>query len=117
MVGRERLNLRPASSSMDRKCVTRLLTTLLLVISGWWSVTAQEVALPTAPNSVKFAAIGDAGTGDPEQYDIANQMTRFHAKFPFDRVIMLGDNIYGGDGPGQLPPQRSPAAQTPLYTG
>ena len=101
MVGRERLNLRPASSPMDRKCVTRLLTTLLLVISAW-SVTAQEVALPSAPNSVKFSAIGDAGSGDPEQYDIANQMTRFHAKFPFDRVIMLGDNIYGGQGPSDL---------------
>ena len=87
---------------MDRKCVTRLLTTLLLVISAWWSVTAQEVALPSAPNSVKFAAIGDAGSGDPEQYDIANQMTRLHAKFPFDRVIMLGDNIYGGQGPDDL---------------
>ena len=36
------------------------------------------------------------------QYDIANQMTRFHAKFPFDRVIMLGDNIYGGQGPPDL---------------
>ena len=86
---------------MDRKCITRL-TTLLLIISAWWSVTAQEVALPSAPNSVKFAAIGDAGAGNPEQYDIANQMTRFHAKFPFDRVIMLGDNIYGGQGPSDL---------------
>ena len=87
---------------MDRKCAARLLTTLLLVISAWWSVTAQEFALPSAPNSVKFAAIGDAGSGDPPQYDIANQMTRFHAKFPFDRVIMLGDNIYGGQGPQDL---------------
>jgi hypothetical protein len=51
---------------------------------------------------VKFAAIGDAGSGDPPQYDIANQMTRFHATFPFDRVIMLGDNIYGGQGPPDL---------------
>jgi 3',5'-cyclic AMP phosphodiesterase CpdA len=87
---------------MNRKCVTRLLTTLLLVICAWCSVTAQEVALPSAPNSVKFAAIGDAGSGAQEQYDIANQMTRFHAKFPFDRVIMLGDNIYGGQGPSDL---------------
>ena len=87
---------------MKRKCATRLLTTVLFVVSAWWSVTAQELALPSAPNSVKFAAIGDAGTGDPPQYDIANQMTRFHAKFPFDRVIMLGDNIYGGQGPQDL---------------
>src|SRR4029077_5788543 len=87
---------------MNRKSATRLLTTLLFVISTWWIGTAQEVALPTAPNSVKFAAIGDAGNGDPPQYDIANQMTRFHARFPFDRVIMLGDNIYGGQGPQDL---------------
>ena len=80
----------------------RLLTTLLLAVSAWWSVTAQEVTLPSAPNSVKFAAIGDAGTGDPPQYDVANQMMRFHAKFPFDRVIMLGDNIYGRQGPQDL---------------
>jgi hypothetical protein len=96
------LTPRPASAHMDRKCAAWLLTTLLLAISAWWSVTGQEFALPSAPNSVKFAAIGDAGSGDPPQYDIANQMTRFHAKFPFDRVIMLGDNIYGGQGPQDL---------------
>jgi hypothetical protein len=63
-----------------------------------WGLTAQEVALPSAPDSVKFAAIGDAGTGDRPQYDIASLMTRLHATFPFDRVILLGDNIYGGQG-------------------
>ena len=29
-------------------------------------------------------------------------MARFHAKFPFDLVIMLGDNIYGGQGASDL---------------
>ena len=29
-------------------------------------------------------------------------MARFHATFPFDRVIMLGDNIYGSQGPQDL---------------
>ena len=87
---------------MDRTRATRLLTTLLLVISAWWSATAQEFALPSAPNSVKFGVIGDSGSGDPAQFDVANQMARFHAKFPFDRVIMLGDNIYGGQGPQDL---------------
>jgi hypothetical protein len=81
---------------MGRTAAARLLTTVFLAASLWWSATAQEFALPSSPNSVKFAAIGDAGTGDPPQYDVATQMTRFHAKFPFDHVIMLGDNIYGG---------------------
>ena len=55
---------------MNRSCVTRLLAVLLLALCHG-SATAQEVALRNAPDAVKFAAIGDAGTGDPPQYDIA----------------------------------------------
>jgi 3',5'-cyclic AMP phosphodiesterase CpdA len=86
---------------MNRSCPARLVTLFLLVVSPW-GLSAQEVALPSAQDSVKFAAIGDAGTGDPPQYEIANLMMRLHATFPFDRVIMLGDNIYGGQGPQDL---------------
>jgi hypothetical protein len=86
---------------VHRTRATRLLTTLL-VVCAWWGLAAQDLQLPSAANSVKFAAIGDAGTGDAPMSDIANQMMRFHAKFPFDRVIMLGDNIYGGQGPADL---------------
>jgi hypothetical protein len=86
---------------MNRTCAGRLLTAWLLVIFPW-GVTAQEVTLPSAPQSLKFAAIGDAGTGDRPQYDIANLMTRLHTTFPFDRVILLGDNIYGGQGAADL---------------
>ena len=78
------------------------LTAFLLVIAAWGAVSAQDVALPTTPGSVKFAAIGDNGTGDKPQYDIAALMTRIHAKFAFDRVIMLGDNIYGSQGPADM---------------
>lgn len=51
------------------------------------------------PGSVRFAVIGDSGTGDRHQYDIARQMVSVREQFPFDFVIMLGDNIYGGDKP------------------
>ena len=86
----------------DRRRARRLVTPLLLVIAALWSVTAQDITLPNAPNSVKFGVIGDSGSGDREQYDVANQMARFHAKFPFDQVIMLGDNIYGGQSAQDL---------------
>lgn len=86
---------------MDRTRATRLLATLL-VASAWWSLAAQDLKLPSAANSVKFAVIGDAGTGDAGQYEVADQMTRFRRKFPFDLVIMLGDNIYGGQGAQDL---------------
>jgi hypothetical protein len=44
---------------------------------------------------VKFAVIGDNGTGDQQQYELAEQMTAAHRQFPFDLVLMLGDNFYG----------------------
>jgi Calcineurin-like phosphoesterase len=87
---------------MDRKSALRLLTTLCLASVALWSVTAQELTLPSAPNSLKFAVIGDSGSGDKEQYDVADQMVQFRGKFPFEMVIMLGDNIYGGQGPSDL---------------
>jgi 3',5'-cyclic AMP phosphodiesterase CpdA len=46
-----------------------------------------------------MAVIGDMGTGETPQYDVSRRMTEAHAKFPFDFVIMLGDNIYGGSKP------------------
>ena len=87
---------------MSRNYGARLLATLALLVAGWWSVAGQTVALPAAPDAVMFAVIGDNGTGEPEQYQVANQMARLHATFPFDRVLMLGDNVYGGQGPQDL---------------
>jgi hypothetical protein len=59
-------------------------------------------SLPNRPDSVKFAAIGDNGTGERAQYEVANQMATRHAGFPFDLVIMLGDNMYGGQRPSDF---------------
>jgi len=44
---------------------------------------------------LRFAVIGDSGTGDEHQYRIAEQMVAWHDRLPFDLVLMLGDNIYG----------------------
>jgi hypothetical protein len=51
--------------------------------------------LPNRPDSLKFAAIGDNGTGDQPQFDVAQQMDHARTAFPFELVIMLGDNMYG----------------------
>ena len=58
--------------------------------------SAAPLKLPLKAKSIRFAAIGDNGTGTKEQYDVAAQMGRFHQRFPFEFVVMLGDNIYGG---------------------
>jgi predicted phosphodiesterase len=48
---------------------------------------------------VKFLILGDAGTGDREQYQVAAQVVRWYRQFPFTFAIMLGDNIYGKERP------------------
>jgi predicted phosphodiesterase len=70
----------------------------LLVISAL-RPAAQNGRLPNRPNSVKFAAIGDSGTGDGPQFDVGRQMATARARFPFEFVIMLGDNLYGRQSP------------------
>jgi hypothetical protein len=60
------------------------------------------LTLPRMDGSVRFAVMGDTGTGEPGQYELANQMAASHHEFPFDFVIMLGDNIIGADSPDDM---------------
>jgi hypothetical protein len=64
--------------------------------------SAPASLLPLKPNSVRFAVIGDSGSGDKYQYEVARQMEAVHEKFPFRFVIMLGDNITGGHSPKDI---------------
>ncbi len=58
-----------------------------------------DVRLPLKSNSIRFAVIGDSGTGDRKQYDVAQEMELYRRTVGFEFVIMLGDNIYGGNRP------------------
>jgi hypothetical protein len=68
---------------------------LLAIAAG----SPSDLRLPLKPKSVRFAVIGDSGTGEKPQYEVGRQLAEFHKTFPFDFVIMLGDNLYGGEGP------------------
>ena len=60
-----------------------------------------SVTLPRADDSVKFLVIGDSGTGTDRQFELAKRMVAARAQFPFDFAVMLGDNIYGREAPGE----------------
>ncbi len=60
------------------------------------------VTLPGKPDSVRFVAIGDMGTGEMEQYQVAARMEEFRRKLPYTFVLTLGDNIYGGKSAADL---------------
>jgi predicted phosphodiesterase len=66
------------------------------------AVKAPASVLPLTRDSVKFAVIGDTGTGGRAQYDVARRMVEARSRFPFDFAIMLGDNLYGGENPSDF---------------
>ena len=58
---------------------------------------APTSTLPNAEGSVKFLVIGDSGTGDRAQYEVATRIADAHKRFKFTFAIMLGDNLYGSE--------------------
>jgi len=84
---------------------------LLVTPSGSASSRAGDAAAPqaapatlalTLPNkadSLKFAVLGDFGTGSRQQYELAAVMKRVYDAFPYELVILVGDNLYGSERP------------------
>ena len=82
----------------------RLLPALLIasLATGVLAAGQPGPALPNRADSLKFAVVGDNGTGKQPQLDVATQMARAHQSFSFDLVVMLGDNFYGPQSPADL---------------
>jgi predicted phosphodiesterase len=74
---------------------------LLLAVAAAFVISAgrADFAFPLQAHSVRLAVIGDMGTGEQPQLEVAQQMVRSRAAFPFEFVITLGDNIYTGSRP------------------
>ena len=103
---------------MNRIFKTYLILVLAFVLGATTNVTAQKkgadgnaagnkvaapavprLTLPLAKDSVRFALIGDTGTGTEKQHDLANLLLRSRQAFPFEFVLLVGDNLYGGEKP------------------
>ncbi|HUE21298.1 MAG TPA: metallophosphoesterase [Bryobacteraceae bacterium] len=80
----------------------RAILLLFAILASLVSAETPELRLPLKANSVRFAVIGDSGTGEPAQYETAAEMAAVHDRFPFEFAIMLGDNIYGGKSPADF---------------
>ena len=65
------------------------------------AIVARETSPGTFP-PVRFAVIGDNGTGDQAQFDVGRQLASNHAQFPFDFVLMVGDNLYSAPSPREF---------------
>jgi hypothetical protein len=58
-----------------------------------------KLALPVKDGSVRFAVIGDTGSGSSKQRDVGDMMVQYRVLFPFEFVLMMGDNMYGSEAP------------------
>ena len=75
--------------------------------SSRWSVSfprrvQERLLLPNKEGSIKFLVIGDSGTGGSDQQRVASRIAEVRKIFPFEFAIMLGDNMYGGEGPSDF---------------
>lgn len=59
--------------------------------------SAVKLTLPNKDNSVRFVVIGDTGTGTDKQHELAQVMMRYRQVYPFEFVLMMGDNMYGSE--------------------
>src|SRR5687768_1655986 len=55
------------------------------------------LTLPLAKESVRFMVVGDTGTGSRQQNELAAVMLRYWQAFPFEFVLLVGDNMYGSE--------------------
>ena len=86
-----------------------LLPLVLLMLSGTGcrngAVEAQQSSaetpapLPNKDGSFKFAVLGDFGVASQQQYQLAEQMDKLHARFKYGLVVLVGDNLYGAERP------------------
>ena len=92
--------------SVSRKFLSALLISATLFIT----VQAQKLnsatvdsslklTLPVKNGSLRFAVIGDTGSGSSKQRDVGEMMVQYRTVFPFEFVLMMGDNLYGGEAP------------------
>jgi hypothetical protein len=60
------------------------------------------LTLPNQNGALKFGVMGDFGTGRREQYQLADQMARVRSQYPFELMLTVGDNLYGGQRPNDF---------------
>jgi 3',5'-cyclic AMP phosphodiesterase CpdA len=66
----------------------------LATISAGALIKPSSIFCSPVNDKIRFAVIGDWGTGDKNQIGIARQMLAAHQRSAFDFVISAGDNVY-----------------------
>jgi predicted phosphodiesterase len=60
---------------------------------------------PASAPGLSFAVVGDFGTGELDQREVAERMCRWRRSNPYDLVLTTGDNVYPHGEPGLIAPR------------
>lgn len=115
MTDRARNRPRNRPSRFWAAAVGMLLTGAFAVVgtsalpTPWFGgVGAPETTTPVEARAaadqplVRIAALGDVGTGEPDQYAVAAKLADLAQHDPLDALILLGDNVYPDGAPNRL---------------
>jgi predicted phosphodiesterase len=95
-----------------KRITASLILTLLLTLTSVYSQSNSprnnanapagssspvKLTLPNKESSVRFVVIGDTGTGSGKQLEVAQVMLRYRQMFPFEFILLVGDNMYGSE--------------------
>jgi 3',5'-cyclic AMP phosphodiesterase CpdA len=83
------MNKKKSSLITRRQAIISLAT-----ISAGAFIKPTSIFCSPVDNKIRFAVIGDWGTGDHDEVGTAKQMIASHQRTPFDFVIAAGDNVY-----------------------
>lgn len=94
-----------------KRNISSLILMVLLTITGICGVNGQNnsahkkpdssssapvsLLLPNKEGAVRFVVIGDTGTGSEQQQQLAQVLLHYRQAFPFEFVLLMGDNMYG----------------------
>jgi predicted phosphodiesterase len=84
---------------MHRPISLRLVVLMAIAAAAVVAPAAQNLTLPNAKDALKIAVIGDSGTGDSAQFKVAEKLIAVRDQFPYELVLMMGDNLYSGSAP------------------
>jgi hypothetical protein len=94
------------SEKSMRSLKVNVLSLCALILLSVGLSQSQQTQVPARPAataaavqepSLKFGILGDTGTGTKAQYEVGQKLTATRSTFPFEFVILLGDNMYGGE--------------------
>ncbi len=108
VAGHPEIRLRRQNEPMSQRVfprVSRVLRSAYARLPRLFPAAAWILALVTAigfshgrqAGVVNMIFLGDTGTGDARQREVGSQMAEIARREPLDYVVLLGDNIYGGN--------------------